>query len=1227
MRCYGEDYGYGGQLARIRRTEFLRLNGQAYLDYAGAALYSERQVRDCAEELTSQLLCNPHSSPAASPSAEALAALRRDTLQLLNADGRQYEVVITGGATAALKMVAECFPWSPGSSLLAHPPAVHNSVLGMRGPALAAGAAVQLVTLGAQKAAEPPIAAAEEEEGRCAWAGDGPSDVRGGSQVISRLGPPFRAGADFDGAGGRGDADGGVPHHLLVLPAECNFTGDREPLGEVVQHVRQHGIPLLRQDAASGGAAAAAGRWLVLLDAAKACATAPPDLSAVPADFVVLSYYKIFGHPTGLGALVLRRELLPLLAARKAYWGGGTVEVAVADRPYQVRRQGPAGLEDGTPPFTAVAAARHGFAFLDRLGGPPAVRRHAAALARWLAGRLAALRHANGAPVAVLYGRWCRTAARPGTSCGGGGAAAGDHGPTVAFNLLRPDGSWVGYGEVGRLAAMHGLHLRTGCFCNPGACAQWLGLGGDDMIRNHSAGHVCWDDNDLVDGRPTGAVRASLGAVSSFEDAYALLRLVTRYFMDGGEGCVGEPRRAQPAEAEGQVGSLNAISADAAAAWKAAAGGTLASRPAGPGTQAAAAAAAAMPGSAWGEPPEPVAEAEDGKELAAAAVAAAARAAARTVRGSFAAASAYDTTASAITAAASRGAGTELPPLPSVLGAIQSAPASAPAAAATAPTPIAAAAASTALPPVPAGAGTLRGIRLYPVKSCAAQEVAAWPVGPTGLLFDREWALVDDGGRVLTLKHCPRMALIRPTVDLAGGTLSIAAPPAAGVPPLELRIPRLDASGHAAAVSGAADGASPSTSSSSAAAAEPVQSVQSVRLDAGLAVERVQVCGDTVCSDVVDACHDTDGEDRVRRWFARVLGAPCRIVQQRPGARKVRRPAGQAATRGSAAAAVGEQHQQQRQQQRSREDATASESPCSGSPVSADGDGSAVAERSSVGRGEVQGGGARKEEDEDDGGASGARHEPTVGFANDGQYLLVSEESMEDLRTRLAAVPGAASASASASLAGGAGGSSNFGCGPDGGGAAGGGDDLLCRLRPNLVVCGFPAYAEDGWAGVAVGPLAADVLGSCPRCELLQVDPKAGVRERGSQVLLALAQYRRQGGRVQFGVLLAAAAPAATAGRSAAAGTGNDLAVAVALAAAPQGQDGAGAEADGGGSEEGEEEDPGSCSWLRRRFGRAAVLVVGDPVVPAAPAAAPAPAALRCKLAPDAPPGAPAAGT
>ena len=52
-------------------------------------------------------------------------------------------------------------------------------------------------------------------------------------------------------------------------------------------------------------------------------------------------------------------------------------------RPLRRRRaEAPAGFEDGTQPFLAVAALRQGWRLIRRLGGLPAVERHTAALTR-----------------------------------------------------------------------------------------------------------------------------------------------------------------------------------------------------------------------------------------------------------------------------------------------------------------------------------------------------------------------------------------------------------------------------------------------------------------------------------------------------------------------------------------------------------------------------------------------------------------------------------------------------------------------------------------------------------------------------------------------------------------------------------------------------------------------------------------------------------------------------
>ena len=107
-------------------------------------------------------------------------------------------------------------------------------------------------------------------------------------------------------------------------------------------------------------------------------------------------------------------------------------------------------------------------------------------------------------------------------------------GPTVAFNLLRSDGTIVGYNEVSNLAGLNNppIQLRTGCFCNAGACQRALGLS-DDQIQDNFlvAGHVCGDKKDIINGMATGAIRASFGKDSIWEDADALLSFLARKFI------------------------------------------------------------------------------------------------------------------------------------------------------------------------------------------------------------------------------------------------------------------------------------------------------------------------------------------------------------------------------------------------------------------------------------------------------------------------------------------------------------------------------------------------------------------------------------------------------------------------------------------------------------------------------------------------------------------------
>lgn len=233
--------------------------------------------------------------------------------------------------------------------------------------------------------------------------------------------------------------EGGVgnTYHLFAFPSECNFSGVKFNL-DLVKAVKEHSQETFKSSTVTKG------DWLVLIDAAKGCATEPPDLSKYPADFVVISFYKMFGYPTGLGALIVRNEAAKLM--KKTYFSGGTVAASIADMDFVKHRDGIEELfEDGTASFLSIASISHGFRVLNDLTAP-SISRHTSSLARYLRRMLLSLKHDNGADACILYG--------------------GDHkvsvnmGPTVSLNLKRPDGSWFGYREVEKLASLSGIQLR-----------------------------------------------------------------------------------------------------------------------------------------------------------------------------------------------------------------------------------------------------------------------------------------------------------------------------------------------------------------------------------------------------------------------------------------------------------------------------------------------------------------------------------------------------------------------------------------------------------------------------------------------------------------------------------------------------------------------------------------------------------------------------------------------
>lgn len=85
----------------------------------------------------------------------------------------------------------------------------------------------------------------------------------------------------------------------------------------------------------------------------------------------------------------------------------------------------------------------------------------------------------------------------------------------------------------------------------------------------------------------------------------------------------------------------------------------------------------------------------------------------------------------------------------------------------------------------------------------------------------------------------------------------------------------------------------------------------------------------------------------------------------------------------------------------------------------------------------------------------------------------------------------------------------------------------MLQFRPNLVVEGVAAHAEDDWKRIRVGAVEFDVAKPCARCIFTTVDPATGERDPRGEPLRTLAGYRRMGGGVMFGQNLIPRSPGA----------------------------------------------------------------------------------------------------
>lgn len=129
MAAYHEKYNE--HIEHIRAAEYPSLLSTTYLDHAGTTLYARSLLDAHHEDLACHLYGNPHSeSPASWLATQKVDASRQAVLDYLRADADHFDVVFCANATAAIKLVADCF--REQSFQFCYHKDSHSSVVGVR---------------------------------------------------------------------------------------------------------------------------------------------------------------------------------------------------------------------------------------------------------------------------------------------------------------------------------------------------------------------------------------------------------------------------------------------------------------------------------------------------------------------------------------------------------------------------------------------------------------------------------------------------------------------------------------------------------------------------------------------------------------------------------------------------------------------------------------------------------------------------------------------------------------------------------------------------------------------------------------------------------------------------------------------------------------------------------------------------------------------------------------
>lgn len=431
---------------KLRKTEYPILDAQqqVYLDYTGGNLIPRSLLKKHQQMLLENVLGNPHSTnPTSRRATQLVEEARRAVLDFFQA--HDYECIFTANASAALKIVGECYPFDKNSQYVLTADN-HNSVNGIREFCSRRQGKVRYIPVNAQDLGL--------DEGKM-------------QEALQTVSPDT--------------------NQLFAFPAQSNVSGVKHDL-KWISYAQEKGYD-------------------VLLDAAAFVPTSSLDLSVYQPEFVSMSFYKIFGYPTGIGCLLIKKSAFRKL--QKPWFAGGTVTLVSVVAQQRFLANGHERFEDGTVNYTNIPCVKTGLDFISAIG-MQRISFRMNGLIRYLYERLKQQRHYNGKAIVKVFGpeQFSR------------------RGGNMIMNFTDVRGRTIPFQYIEQLANARRISIRTGCFCNPGIDEINNCISQQDM-QAYFAEKSSGDYRDMVSflGKMRGAVRVSVGLATNHQDLDTFVEL------------------------------------------------------------------------------------------------------------------------------------------------------------------------------------------------------------------------------------------------------------------------------------------------------------------------------------------------------------------------------------------------------------------------------------------------------------------------------------------------------------------------------------------------------------------------------------------------------------------------------------------------------------------------------------------------------------------------------